>query len=100
MNLFSYRALPTITPKSPEFSNLTKDNKSEIEPTPPEAITGTSVISRILFVNFSFEAPSYSGQSVIDSPQLGGISESETFYIEYCGSRVTYSHVFGLPPIW
>ena len=43
MNLFSYRALPTITPKSPEFSNFTNDNKSEIEPTPPEAITGISV---------------------------------------------------------
>ena len=48
MNLFSYRALPTITPKSPELSNLTKDNKSEIEPTPPEAITGVSVISSML----------------------------------------------------
>ena len=44
MNLFSYRALPTITPKSPEFSNFTSDNKSAIEPTPPEAITGISVI--------------------------------------------------------
>ena len=50
MNLFSYRALPTITPKSPEFSNFTKDNKSEIEPTPPEAITGISVISSMLFM--------------------------------------------------
>ena len=29
----------------PEFSNFTNDNKSEIEPTPPEAITGISVIS-------------------------------------------------------
>ena len=35
VNLFSYRALPTITPNSPEFSNFIKDNKSEIEPTPP-----------------------------------------------------------------
>ena len=35
VNLFSYRALPTITPESPEFSNFTNDNKSEIEPTPP-----------------------------------------------------------------
>ena len=54
LNLFSYKALPTITPKSPEFSNFTKDNKSDIEPTPPEAITGISVISRILFMNPSF----------------------------------------------
>ena len=51
LNLFSYKALPTITPKSPEFSNFTKENKSEIEPTPPDAITGISVISRILFMN-------------------------------------------------
>ena len=50
MNLFSYRALPTITPNRPEFSNFTKDNKSEIEPTPPEAITGISVISSIAFL--------------------------------------------------
>ena len=50
VNLFSYRALPTITPKSPEFSNFTNDNKSEIEPTPPEAITGISVTSSMLFM--------------------------------------------------
>jgi len=54
VNLFSYRALPTITPKSPEFSNFTNDNKSEIEPIPPEAITGISVISSMLFMNSSF----------------------------------------------
>ena len=54
MNLFSYRALPTITPKRPEFSNFTKDNKSEIERTPPDAITGTFVISSMLFMNSSF----------------------------------------------
>ena len=53
-NLFSYRALPTITPKSPEFSNFINDNKSDIEPTPPEAITGISVISSMLFMNSSF----------------------------------------------
>ena len=40
-------------PKSPEFSNFIKDNKSEIVPIPPEAITGIFVISRILFMNSS-----------------------------------------------
>ena len=79
MNLFSYRALPTITPKSPKFSNFAKDNKSEIEPTPPEAITGISVISSMLFMNSSFVPSNVPSVFISVTIKLAILNEENSF---------------------
>jgi len=79
VNLFSYRALPTITPKSPEFSNFTNDNKSEIEPTPPEAITGISVISSMLFMNSSFVPSNVPSVFISVTIKLAILNEENSF---------------------
>ena len=79
MNLFSYRALPTITPKSPEFSNFINDNKSEIEPTPPEAITGISVILSMLFMNSSFVPSNVPSVFISVTIKLAILKEENSF---------------------
>ena len=104
VNLFSYKALPTIIPKSPEFSNLTKDNKSEIEPTPPEAITGISVISSMFFMNSSFVPSNVPSVFISVTIKLAILNEENSFTkslakILDCSSPVSYTHLT-LPTIY
>ena len=54
VNLFSYKALPTITPSKPWLSNFVRAIKSDNEPTPPEAITGRLVFFKTSLMKSSF----------------------------------------------
>ena len=107
VNLFSYSALPTITPKSPEFPNLTKDNKSEIEPTPPEAITGISVISSMFFMNSSFVPSNVPSVFISVTIKLAILNEENSFTrsvakILDCSSQplvLTYPSFASIPTI-
>ena len=102
-----YRALPTITPNSPEFSNFTNDNKSEIEPTPPDAITGIFVISRMLFINSSFVPSNVPSVFISVTIKLAILNEENSFTrsvakILDCSSQplvLTYPSFASIPTI-